>query len=80
MSSTNPNRGIPINRTRLADRAVRRWRRRQLLAVGFDEFTAYRMAANTQVDVHVMLLAREQRHDLDATGDKMKQSRVVPER
>lgn len=36
-----------------------RWRREQLIAIGYDEFTAYRLAADAGVDIHAIVTRSE---------------------
>jgi hypothetical protein len=38
-----------------------RWRREQLVAAGFDELTAHRIAANGTVDIHALVVSTELR-------------------
>ncbi len=38
----------------------RRWRRHQLVAAGFDEVTAERLAADEQIDLHATLTLLDQ--------------------
>jgi hypothetical protein len=53
-------RGIPVTPSR-QDRAVRRWRRAQLVAAGYDEVSAQRLASRGGLDLHALLDRREQR-------------------
>jgi len=64
MSTIHPLHGIPRMTRGRPRGAFLRWRRQQLMASGIDELSAHRLAANQAVDVHVMLLAREQQSDL----------------
>jgi len=48
-------RGVPVTGTARASRAAWRWRRRQLVAAGFDEVTACRLAMRAEVDLHAVL-------------------------
>lgn len=43
-----------------ADPALRRWRRRQLVAAGLDELSAQRLAADPAADLHARLSQIEQ--------------------
>ncbi|MDQ2660319.1 MAG: hypothetical protein M3Y52_00420 [Actinomycetota bacterium] len=59
MTSSDELRGIPMPaRTQPRGRPLR-WRRAQLMAAGFDEFTAHRLASNAMVDVHATIVTQE---------------------
>ena len=48
----------PLPRPRPRGREVR-WRREQLMAAGYDELSAHRMAADGMTDVHAMVVRKE---------------------
>jgi hypothetical protein len=52
--------GIPVTPSR-QDGAVRRWRRAQLVAAGYDEVSAQRLASRGDLDLHALLDHRERR-------------------
>lgn len=60
MSSCDAKHGIPVTpRTQPQGRSVT-WRRRQLVAAGYDELAAQRLATDQAIDVHAMIELREQ--------------------
>ena len=48
-------RGVPPTPAAATSAKGRRWRRRQLVAAGFDEVTAERLASDDGIDLHVVL-------------------------
>lgn len=50
--------GIPPTPMRRDVRKVRRWRRQRLIAAGYDELAALRLA-RCDVDVHALLIQQE---------------------
>lgn len=50
--------GIPVTPSRRVGAQVRRWRRAQLLAAGYDEVSAQRLS-RTGLDLHALLDQRE---------------------
>lgn len=55
MSPMNQSHGIPRPpQARPRGRALR-WRREQLMAAGYDELTAHRLATDPMLDVHAIL-------------------------
>lgn len=58
MSGTMSARGIPATPVRRDVRKVRRWRRQRLIAAGYDELAALRLA-RCDVDVHALLIQQE---------------------
>ncbi|HEX6364836.1 MAG TPA: hypothetical protein VF000_01710 [Agromyces sp.] len=60
MSSSDATRGIPSpTRTQPKGRSLR-WRREQLMAAGYDELSAQRLAVDASVDIHAMIVEKEQ--------------------
>lgn len=57
---TGPH-GIPVTPSRQAGAAVRRWRRAQLVAAGYDELSAHRLASRGDLDLHALLDHHEHR-------------------
>jgi hypothetical protein len=61
MSSSESKRGIPPPvRTQPHGRSLK-WRRDQLMAAGYDELSAQRLATDSAVDIHAMIVEKEQR-------------------
>jgi hypothetical protein len=58
MSGSMSPRGIPPTPMRRDARQVRRWRRQRLMAAGYDELAALRLA-RCDVDVHALLVQQE---------------------
>ena len=63
-------RGIPLTPGRRVACEVRRWRRRWLIAAGYDELAAHRLARRDDTDLHALLIQREDAappivHDLE---------------
>lgn len=52
-----PARGIPRPRRPRPRGRDLRWRREQLMAAGWDELTAHRLASDPSVDVHAILVS-----------------------
>ncbi|HQR81223.1 MAG TPA: hypothetical protein PLT68_13490 [Actinomycetota bacterium] len=65
MNSSEPTRGIPPLARSIPRGRLLRWRREQLMAAGYDELSAHRLAVNGSVDLHAMLVRKDQR---DAAG------------
>lgn len=60
MSTSDAEHGIPSPvRTHPQGRSVT-WRRKQLLAAGYDELSAQRLATDELVDIHAMIVLKEQ--------------------
>jgi hypothetical protein len=55
---TGPH-GIPVTPSRRDGAQVRRWRRAQLLAAGYDELSARRLVNRADLDLHALLDQRE---------------------
>jgi hypothetical protein len=58
MSGSTSPRGIPPTPMRQDARQVRRWRRQRLMAAGYDELAALRLA-RCDVDVHALLVQQD---------------------
>ena len=48
-------KGIPVTPLGQNVRHVLQWRRRELMAAGFDELSAHRLARRADVDLHAVL-------------------------
>jgi hypothetical protein len=59
MSGSMEPRGIPLTPVRHDTRRVRRWRRQWLVAAGFDELAAHRLARRDDTDLHALLVEQE---------------------
>jgi hypothetical protein len=59
MSESMAPRGIPTTPGPRVAGEVRRWRRRWLIAAGYDELTAHRLARRDDTDLHALLVQRE---------------------
>ncbi|HEY0905064.1 MAG TPA: hypothetical protein VGE14_14350 [Marmoricola sp.] len=59
MSGSTGPRGIPPTPVRQDARQVRRWRRLRLMAAGYDELAAHRLARRDDTDVHALLVRQE---------------------
>jgi hypothetical protein len=59
MSGSMGERGIPPTPLRQDSREPRRWRRQWLMAAGYDELAAHRLARQGDTDVHALLVRRE---------------------
>lgn len=51
--------GIPPTPSHRDASRLRRWRRAQLMAAGYDELSAHRLAARVGLDLHSLLYGRE---------------------
>jgi hypothetical protein len=61
MSRSEPKqRGIPSPAPAQPRGRSLTWRREQLVAAGYDELSAQRLATDATVDVHAMIVMREQ--------------------
>lgn len=60
MDGTEPVRGIPSPAREHPQGRSLRWRRDQLLAAGYDELSAQRLATDELTDIHAMIVQREQ--------------------
>jgi hypothetical protein len=61
MSAITGLHGIPVTPLRRhGDAWMRRWRRTQLVAAGYDELSAQRLARRVDLDLHAVLDQREQ--------------------
>ncbi|GIH73160.1 hypothetical protein [Sphaerimonospora thailandensis] len=61
MGGVDDLRGIPVSARPQPRGRVLRWRREQLVAAGYDEISAHRLAADSMVDVHAMVARQERR-------------------
>jgi hypothetical protein len=59
MSGSMGPRGIPLTPVRHDARRVRRWRRAWLVAAGFDELAAHRLARRDDADLHALLVRQD---------------------
>lgn len=59
MSAIRRPHGIPPTPSRQDLARLRRWRRAQLVAAGYDELSAHRLAARTELDLHAVLQRRD---------------------
>lgn len=59
MSSTSGLRGIPSMPSSQIPARTCRWRRHQLMAAGFDELSAHRLAVGADVDIHAVLTLQD---------------------
>lgn len=74
MSGYTSPRGIPPTPIRRDPCQVRRWRRQRLIAAGYDEFTALRLARCDDIDVHALLVHQET-SDATAVSDEERRRR-----
>lgn len=59
MTASTGLHGIPVTPSRRGGAQVRRWRRAQLVAAGYDELSAQRLASRADLDLHALLDQRE---------------------
>jgi hypothetical protein len=71
-----PALGIPSTADRPIELRRRdvRWRRQQLVFVGYDEVTAQRFATDPHADLHALILAKE--HETHPAGTRFHRMRL----